>query len=51
MKLLVVSDLHYSIKQFDWLLQRAAQHDLPVIAGDLLDLGGHTDGSEVTTLD
>jgi Icc-related predicted phosphoesterase len=42
-KVLVVSDLHYSIKQFDWLLRRAAQHDLLVIAGDLLDLGGHAD--------
>jgi Icc-related predicted phosphoesterase len=42
-KLLVVSDLHYSIKQFDWLMQRASQHDLLVIAGDLLDLGGHAD--------
>ena len=43
LKLLVVSDLHYSLKQFDWLLERAAQHDLLVIAGDLLDLAGHAD--------
>ncbi|NUM53156.1 MAG: metallophosphoesterase [Candidatus Hydrogenedentes bacterium] len=43
MKLLVVSDLHYSIKQFDWLLDRAARHDMLVLAGDLLDLAGHAD--------
>ena len=43
MKLLVVSDLHYSIKQFDWLIERAARHDFLVIAGDLLDLAGHAD--------
>ena len=43
MRLLVVSDLHYSLKQFDWLQQRAAQHDLVIIAGDLLDLAGHAD--------
>lgn len=43
MKLLVVSDLHYSLKQFDWLLERAARHDFLVIAGDLLDFAGHAD--------
>lgn len=43
MRLLVVSDLHYSLKQFDWLCGRAKGHDLLVIAGDLLDLAGHAD--------
>ncbi len=43
MKLLVVSDLHYSLKQFDWLCARTTGHDLLVIAGDLLDLAGHAD--------
>lgn len=38
MKLLVVADLHYSLKQFDWLQHRVADFDVVVIAGDLLDL-------------
>ena len=45
LKLLVVSNLHYSLKQFDWPLDRAAQHGLLVIAGDLLDLAGHIHNS------
>lgn len=43
MKLLVVADLHYSLKQFDWLIERAADYDAIVIAGDVLDLAGHAD--------
>ena len=43
MKLLFVADLHYSLKQFDWLLGQAAAHDLVVIGGDLLDLGSSLD--------
>ena len=38
MKYLLVSDLHYTLKQFDWLLAVADQFDLVVIAGDLLDI-------------
>lgn len=38
MKCLVTADLHYSLKQWDWLASVAHQHDLVVIAGDLLDL-------------
>jgi len=38
-KALVVSDLHYALPQYEWLLQRAERYDLVVIAGDLLDLG------------
>ncbi|HTR71021.1 MAG TPA: metallophosphoesterase [Mycobacteriales bacterium] len=42
MKLLVVSDLHYRLPQFDWLLAAAVDRDLAidavVIAGDLLDI-------------
>lgn len=37
--LLAVSDLHYSLPQFEWLVLRAADCDVIVIAGDLLDLG------------
>lgn len=38
LKALVVSDLHYSLKQFDWLVKNAATFDAVVIAGDLLDI-------------
>jgi len=37
MRILAVSDLHYTLPQFDWVLQNAPRHDLVVIAGDLLD--------------
>ncbi|HRI87625.1 MAG TPA: metallophosphoesterase family protein, partial [Candidatus Hydrogenedentes bacterium] len=43
MRLLVVSDLHYSLNQFDWLCERCAEHDVLIIAGDLLDIAGHAD--------
>src|SRR5580765_8476760 len=38
MKFLLVSDLHYTLKQFDWLHGVAEQFDLVVIAGDHLDI-------------
>ncbi|MEM9399878.1 MAG: metallophosphoesterase [Verrucomicrobiota bacterium] len=40
MKILVVSDIHYSLKQYDWLLDNAERFDSIIIAGDLLDLAG-----------
>lgn len=40
MKLLFVADLHYALKQFDWLAAHAATCDALVIGGDLLDLAG-----------
>jgi Icc-related predicted phosphoesterase len=43
MKILAVSDLHFGLKQFDWVAQQAEHYDLVIIAGDLLDLGGHLD--------
>ena len=39
MKILAVADIHYTLKQWDWLVQVADSVDLIVIAGDLLDLG------------
>jgi Icc-related predicted phosphoesterase len=39
MKMLFVADLHYALKQFDWLLANAARFDAVVIGGDLLELG------------
>lgn len=38
MRILVVADLHYTLKQFDWLMTEVARYDLVVIGGDLLDL-------------
>jgi Icc-related predicted phosphoesterase len=43
MRILLVSDLHYNLKQYDWVANAAGQFDLVVIAGDLLDLAGHAD--------
>lgn len=37
MKFLLVADLHYALKQFDWLLEEATHFDAVVLAGDLLD--------------
>lgn len=45
MKILLVSDLHYALKQLDWTLERAADVDLVVLAGDHLDIAGQLDGS------
>ena len=39
MKMLFVADLHYTLKQFDWLAANAGGFDVVVIGGDLLDLG------------
>ena len=38
MRILFVADLHYSLKQFDWLMSQADTHDIVVIGGDLLDV-------------
>lgn len=43
MKLLFLADLHFSLKQYDWLLAHAKEYDLIVIGGDLLDLGAGLD--------
>ena len=38
MRGLLVSDLHYSLKQLDWLRETSPQFDLVVVAGDTLDI-------------
>jgi len=43
MRMLFVSDLHYALKQFDWLTANAARYELIIIGGDLLDLGSSLD--------
>lgn len=44
MRLLLVADLHYSLPQFDWVLDVAPDFDVVVMAGDHLDLGSIVDG-------
>lgn len=43
MRCLVVADLHYSLPQFDWVLNAASQFDAVIIAGDALDIGSAVD--------
>ena len=43
MRCLFVSDLHYSLPQFDWLLRAANKYDLVILAGDALDVGSIVD--------
>jgi Icc-related predicted phosphoesterase len=38
MHVLLVSDLHYSLKQLDWLVSTAPEYDLVVVAGDSLNI-------------
>jgi len=44
MKCLLVSDLHYALKQFDWTAEVASGYDVVVVGGDHLDISGHVDG-------
>src|ERR1051326_4477748 len=43
-KCLLVSDLHYTLKQFDWVVDVAPHFDVVVIAGDHMDISGYVDG-------
>jgi len=43
MKILFVADLHYTLRQYDWLTLNAGLYDLVIIGGDLLDLGSALD--------
>ncbi len=38
MKCLLVSDLHYALKQYDWVTNVSKDFDVVVIAGDHLDI-------------
>ena len=44
MKFLLVSDLHYALKQYDWTATVASNFDVVVIAGDHLDIASSVDG-------
>lgn len=39
MRILLTSDLHYRLRQYDWITQAASRFDAVVIAGDHLDAG------------
>jgi Icc-related predicted phosphoesterase len=43
MRILVVSDLHYSLKQLDWVVSGADQYDVVVLAGDHLDIRSYVE--------
>src|SRR5258708_20675032 len=43
MRILVVADLHYSLAQYDWVLDAAGDFDVVVIAGDHIDLSSLVD--------
>ena len=43
MRILAVADLHYALRQFDWVGEHLENFDLLVLAGDLLDLGSAVD--------
>src|ERR1700733_6727145 len=38
-RILLVSDLHYTLPQLDWVVRAAPSFDLVVLAGDHLDVG------------
>lgn len=43
MRVLVVSDLHYALKQLDWVVRVAGDYELVVVAGDLLDIASRVE--------
>lgn len=38
MRILAVGDIHYDLRQLDWVVEHAAEFDVVVIVGDLLDI-------------
>lgn len=38
MRLLFIADLHYALKQFDWVVAQASSFEAVILGGDLLDL-------------
>lgn len=51
MKCLLVSDVHYTLKQFDWVLNQASAFDVVVLAGDHLDISSVVDiRSQITVV-
>lgn len=51
MRFLITGDIHYSLKQYDWLLEMAPKFDAIVIAGDLLEIASAVDpGAQVVVV-
>ena len=50
MRCLVVADLHYSLPQYDWVVNVAERFDLIIIAGDHLDLSSLVEGRAQTVV-
>lgn len=51
MKILIVSDLHYNLPQFDWVVESAPNYDVVIIAGDLLDIASEVDpGTQIVVV-
>jgi Icc-related predicted phosphoesterase len=52
MKCLVTADLHYSLRQWDWVLHASGHFDLVILAGDHLDIASvlDTDAQAVVVL-
>lgn len=51
MKILVVSDFHYALPQFDWLVEAAPRYDLVIFAGDFLDTNAFVDpGTQIVVV-
>ncbi len=50
MKLLFTADLHYALRQYDWLMQVASSFDVVIIAGDHLDISAHVGGQAQTVV-
>jgi Icc-related predicted phosphoesterase len=43
MRCLLLSDLHYALKQFDWATRVAGEYDTVIVAGDHLDVSSAVD--------
>ena len=38
MRILAIADLHYALRQFDWIGEHLNDFDLLVLAGDMVDM-------------
>lgn len=51
MRCLIVSDIHYSLAQYDWILRVAENYQLVILAGDLLDVSAIADiGAQIVVI-
>lgn len=51
MRCLIVSDIHYSLAQYDWILRVAKNYQLVILAGDLLDVSAIADiGAQIVVI-